>query len=258
MRVDLNTWLHTLITIPDILQTECMYSFLCEEANVKPSPLQILRPKLDQDSLNTKDGNLFDDNYKSQYTLRYSERVEHAVEHRFHDEAEEKKEIENVSTGQAEVMYDKMGNPAAFITLDAFDIIKVIGKGETYSVDVLRMPEIYLGSFGKVFLVRYKAYDTMHAMKALIKAEILQENQVEQTRTERTVLQKMHHPFVVGLSLAFQTKEKLFFVMDYCSGGELFFQLSKVGRFTHERTWFYAAQITLAIDYIHSLCIIYR
>lgn len=129
MRVGLNGWLHGLITIPDVLQTECMYSFLCEDANIQPAELQILRPILHQNTLNTKDGNLFDDNYKTQFTIRYSERVEHAVEHQFHDEAEEKREIEKVSNGQAEVMYDAKGNPAAFITLEAFDIIKVIGKG---------------------------------------------------------------------------------------------------------------------------------
>ena len=56
----------------------------------------------------------------------------------------------------------------------------------------------------------------------------------------------------------FQTADKLFFVLDYCGGGELFFHLGKVGRFPEDRAKFYAAQITLALEYVHGLDIIYR
>ena len=55
-----------------------------------------------------------------------------------------------------------------------------------------------------------------------------------------------------------KTADKLFFVLDYCAGGELFFHLGKVGRFPEERAKFYAAQITLALEYVHGLDIIYR
>ena len=51
---------------------------------------------------------------------------------------------------------------------------------------------------------------------------------MEHTRTERNVLGYIKHPFIVGLNMAFQTKDKLFFVLDYCAGGELFFWLKKV------------------------------
>lgn len=87
---------------------------------------------------------------------------------------------------------------------------------------------------------------------------IIRKNQVEHTRTERSVLGYVHHPYIVGLTMAFQTSDKLFFVLDYCSGGELFFHLGKTGRFTEERARFYAAQITLALEYIHHLGVIYR
>lgn len=53
--------------------------------------------------------------------------------------------------------------------------------------------------------------------------------QVEHTRTERNVLGYIKHPFIVGLNMAFQTKDKLFFVLDYCAGGELFFHLGALG-----------------------------
>jgi RAC serine/threonine-protein kinase len=87
---------------------------------------------------------------------------------------------------------------------------------------------IALGSFGKVFLVRDKAQQTLHALKVLKKDFIIKKNQVEHTKTERSVLGYTKHPFIVGLTMAFQTRDKLFFVLDYCAGGELFFHLGKV------------------------------
>ncbi len=128
------------------------------------------------------------------------------------------------------------------ISLDAFSIIRVVGKG----------------SFGKVFLVRDKAKQTLHALKVLKKDYIIKKNQVEHTKTENSVLKYVRHPYIVGCSMAFQTADKLFFVLDYCAGGELFFHLGKVGRFEEPRAKFYAAQITLALSYVHSCNIIYR
>jgi serine/threonine protein kinase len=58
--------------------------------------------------------------------------------------------------------------------------------------------------------------------------------------------------------MAFQSNDKLYFVLDYCAGGELFFHLGKVGKFIEHRACFYAAEITLAIDYVHALDIVYR
>ena len=60
-------------------------------------------------------------------------------------------------------------------------------------------------------------------MKVLKKAVIREKNQVEHTKTERRVLERIKHPFIVGMKYAFQDKEKLYFVLDYCHGGELFF-----------------------------------
>jgi len=98
----------------------------------------------------------------------------------------------------------------------------------------------------------------MYALKALRKDNIIRRNQVEHTKTERSVLGYVRHPFIVGLNMAFQSKEKLYFVLDYCAGGELFFHLSKVGKFQESRARFYAAEIVLAIAYVHQLDIIYR
>lgn len=132
--------------------------------------------------------------------------------------------------------------PISLPRLDSFKMIKVVGKG----------------SFGKVFLVREIKTSEMFALKVLRKDNIIKRNQVEHTRTERSVLGYVNHPFIVGLKMAFQSKDKLYFVLDYCAGGELFFHLSKVGKFSESRASFYAAEIVLALEYIHQLDIVYR
>ena len=167
------------------------------------------------------------------------------------DGADDGMDIQSLSYVEAEFIYDKKDEGKADtadksegrkINLEAFKIIKVIGKG----------------SFGKVFLVRDKASGMLYAMKVLKKEYIIQKNQVEHTKTERSVLGYVHHPFIVGLNMAFQTADKLFFVLDYCSGGELFFHLGQVGRFPEERAKFYAAQIILALEYVHKRDVVYR
>jgi len=133
-------------------------------------------------------------------------------------------------------------SPISAPRLDSFKMIKVIGKG----------------SFGKVFLVREIQTAEMFALKVLRKDNIIKRNQVEHTKTERSVLGYVNHPFIVGLKMAFQSKDKLYFVLDYCAGGELFFHLGKLGKFPEPRACFYAAEIVLAISYVHELGIIYR
>jgi len=95
-------------------------------------------------------------------------------------------------------------------------------------------------------------------MKMLRKENVVKRNQVEHTKTERHVLETVSHPFIVNLIYAFQTPKKLYFVLEYCSGGELFFHLSRAGRFSEGRCRFYLAEILLAIEYLHKLAIIYR
>jgi len=82
------------------------------------------------------------------------------------------------------------------VGLDCFKIIKVIGKG----------------SFGKVFLARERKSKQLYALKVLTKENIVKRNQVEHTKTERNVLGYVKHPFIVGLNMAFQTRDKLFFL----------------------------------------------
>lgn len=95
-------------------------------------------------------------------------------------------------------------------------------------------------------------------MKMLSKVKLKEANQLEHTITERSVLQHVDHPFLVTLHYAFQTPEKLYMVMDFVSGGELFFHLRKEKKFSEKRARFYASEILLALEKLHSLQIIYR
>lgn len=107
-------------------------------------------------------------------------------------------------------------------------------------------------------LVRKKGEDTLYALKTLRKAALIKRNQLAHTATERYILQTIHNPFLVHLVYAFQTPEKLYMVLDYMGGGELFFWLKKDRRFSESRCKLYAAEMTCGLDALHSANIVYR
>lgn len=125
---------------------------------------------------------------------------------------------------------------------DDFDFLKVIGRG----------------AFGKVMQVRYKKNGTVYAMKILRKKQIVARNQIDHTKSERKILQALQHPFLMKLRFAFQTNSKLYFVLDYYRGGELFFHLKKRRKFTESEVKIFVAEVALALGHLHSLDIIYR
>ncbi|KAL0129809.1 hypothetical protein PUN28_001811 [Cardiocondyla obscurior] len=125
-----------------------------------------------------------------------------------------------------------------------FELLKVLGQG----------------SFGKVFLVRKvvgKDSGTLYAMKVLKKATLKVRDRVR-TKMERNILVDVEHPFIVRLHYAFQTEGKLYLILDFLRGGDLFSRLSKEVMFTEEDVKFYLAELALALDHIHKLGIIYR
>lgn len=134
------------------------------------------------------------------------------------------------------------GQGAQKVGVEDFDLLKVVGKG----------------SFGKVMLVRKKDNGKVYAMKVLNKKTIVERNEVEHTKSERAILMKLNHPFLVRLHYSFQTPDKLYFIMDFVNGGELFFHLQKDRRFSEERVRFYAAEIAAGLEYLHSQGVIYR
>mmetsp|Transcript_2361 Transcript_2361/g.3617 ORF Transcript_2361/g.3617 Transcript_2361/m.3617 type:complete len:515 (+) Transcript_2361:165-1709(+) len=137
-----------------------------------------------------------------------------------------------------------MGSLSAALSIHDFDLIKVLGQG----------------SFGKVFLVRPVGApaEEVYAMKALKKAEVEKRKQVDHTMAERRIMAMTTSPFVLRLRYAFQTPHKLYMVTDYCSGGELFFHLKKMRRFSESMMRFYTAELSMALHHLHARNIIYR
>lgn len=134
------------------------------------------------------------------------------------------------------------GRARAKATMSDFDYLKLLGKG----------------TFGKVILVREKASGRYYAMKILRKEVIIAKDEVAHTVTESRVLQNTRHPFLTALKYAFQTNDRLCFVMEYANGGELFFHLSRERVFSEDRARFYGAEIVSALEYLHSRDVVYR
>ncbi|ORX81912.1 Pkinase-domain-containing protein [Basidiobolus meristosporus CBS 931.73] len=124
-----------------------------------------------------------------------------------------------------------------------FEQLKVIGRG----------------AYGKVLLVRQKATGRCFAMKVLKKASIIVHTKnTEYSKTERAILEEVSHPFIVKLFYAFQTNAKLYLILDYVAGGELFTHMAKERMFEEDVARFFTAELVLALEHLHSLGIIYR
>lgn len=140
------------------------------------------------------------------------------------------------------MLYNKNKTENVELSLSDFELIKVLGKG----------------AFGKVILAQKLDNKKLYAIKILKKKDILAQDQLEHTKAEKAILQHVNHPFVVGLEYAFQTPEKVYFVLEFMSGGELFQHLRSFRRFQEDHAKFYAACITLGLGHLHNKDYIYR
>jgi len=128
------------------------------------------------------------------------------------------------------------------VKLEDFKTLKVLGRG----------------SFGKVVLVEHLQTHELYAMKSLKKDVLIDQDQIENTILEKKILQSIDHQFLVGLVFCFQTEDRIYFVMPFLRGGELFQHLRKFRIFDEDKVRFYGVQIALALDHLHSQQIIYR
>lgn len=143
---------------------------------------------------------------------------------------------------KTETVFSKNGGNQK-VTLNDFDLLKVLGRGAFGKVNFVLLLALTL----QVMLVEKKDTKQVYAMKSLHKEEIIDKDQIEHTKTERYVLEKSKSPFLVGLEFAFQTPDKIFFIMNfmkYClnfyfhyfiRGGELFQHLRSSRRFDERR-----------------------
>lgn len=130
-----------------------------------------------------------------------------------------------------------------FVTPKDFELLKVIG----------------MGAFGKVIQVRNKQSSQILAMKIISKRQLRKKSgYIENVQAERNILKRVDHPFVVKMHCSFQTRDKLFILMDFLAGGELFLRLGKEGIFLEASACFYVAEIILGVEHLHCHGILHR
>ncbi|XP_013200942.1 atypical protein kinase C isoform X3 [Amyelois transitella] len=128
-------------------------------------------------------------------------------------------------------------------SLDDFELIRVIGRG----------------SYAKVLMVELKRTKRVYAMKVIKKALVTDDEDIDWVQTEKHVFETAsNHPFLVGLHSCFQTPSRLFFVIEFVRGGDLMFHMQRQRRLPEEHARFYAAEISLALHFLHDRGVIYR
>ncbi|KAE9554313.1 hypothetical protein FO519_002484 [Halicephalobus sp. NKZ332] len=145
-----------------------------------------------------------------------------------------------------ELVEETVNPPNTRVGPQDFQLLRVLGKG----------------GYGKVLQVRKLTgtdKDRVFAMKVLKKASLIcNQKDTAHTKAERNILEAVKNPFICDLLYAFQTGGKLYLILEYLSGGELFMHLEREGIFMEEAASFYLAEIVVALAHLHSHGIIYR
>ena len=128
------------------------------------------------------------------------------------------------------------------VSRENFQFLYVIGKG----------------GFGKVWKVQDKKTKKFYALKEMSKLKIIDKKSIKSIKSELELLSNMESPYIVNMHFAFQDKENLYLIMDYLSGGDLRFHISRHKKFSEEQTRFFICGIILSLEYIHSKNIIHR
>ena len=128
------------------------------------------------------------------------------------------------------------------VNRNAFDYLSIIGKG----------------GFGKVWKVCYKQSKKLYAMKEMNKAKIIDKKSDKSVKSERDLLAKLNHPFIINMHYSFQDSDNLYLIMDLLTGGDLRYHICKKRYFTEDQTKFFLSCILLGLEYCHYYHIIHR
>ncbi|MCJ1253806.1 hypothetical protein MMC24_001620 [Lignoscripta atroalba] len=145
-------------------------------------------------------------------------------------------------TGSVRIGVSFVENRQRTLKIENFELLKVVGKG----------------SFGKVMQVMKRDTHRIYALKTIRKAHIISRSEVAHTLAERSVLAQINNPFIVPLKFSFQSPEKLYLVLAFVNGGELFHHLQREQRFDINRSRFYTAELLCALECLHGFNVIYR
>eukprot|EP00826_Nyctotherus_ovalis_P001951 TRINITY_DN10369_c0_g1_i3.p1 TRINITY_DN10369_c0_g1~~TRINITY_DN10369_c0_g1_i3.p1 ORF type:complete len:441 (+),score=151.99 TRINITY_DN10369_c0_g1_i3:64-1386(+) len=120
------------------------------------------------------------------------------------------------------------------------------------------LEKIGSGAFGSVFKVSYNPTGAVYAMKAISKRYLFRTNQQKYALSEAQMLKIVSHPFIIKLHFAFRTPRYLYFILDYCNCGDMAMHIARKVVFKEAEARFYVAELILAVEYLHSLDIVYR
>lgn len=128
-------------------------------------------------------------------------------------------------------------------SINDFNLLRVIGRG----------------SYAKVMMVELKKTKRIYAMKVIKKSLVRDDEDIDWVQTEKHVFEiATNYPFLVGLHSCFQSPSRLFFIIEFVRGGDLMYHMQRQRRLPEEHARFYASEISLALNYLHSNSIIYR
>ncbi|XP_050411933.1 protein kinase C iota type isoform X1 [Patella vulgata] len=150
---------------------------------------------------------------------------------------------ENEEEQNAEVIPIETTGDERQISIDDFEMLRVIGRG----------------SYAKVLQVEHKKTKRIYAMKVIKKELVNDDEDIDWVQTEKHVFETAtNYPFLVGLHSCFMTASRLFFVIEFVNGGDLMFHMQRQRRLPEEHARFYAAEICLALNFLHERGIVYR
>jgi serum/glucocorticoid-regulated kinase 2 len=170
--------------------------------------------------------------------------------------------LSNTSSGNVKVGVEYRRNQDMPLTMNDFELMTVVGKGSFGKVMQVKYVWSCSTSHNNIVLtiddVRKRDTQRVYALKTIRKQHIISRSEVNHTLAERTVLAQINNPFIVPLKFSFQSPEKLYLVLAFVNGGELFHHLQREGKFDINRARFYTAELLCALECLHGFNVIYR